>query len=220
MDIDTKATAAEIAAALRALLNRYIEKVRNVRRDYTKRLAKIDAATMVELAKILLDEYSERFVAYELLLYHRPALRSLGAAELEHLGRGIDSWDKVDTFATYLSGPAWREKQVSDELIHQWACSDDRWWRRAALVSTVPLNLKARGGKGDTARTLAVCRLLVNDHDDMIVKAMSWALRALIVHDAEAVRAFLAEHDKSLAARVKREVQNKLKTGLKNPRKK
>ena len=33
-----------------------------------------------------------------------------------------------------------------------------------------------------------------------------------------AVREFLAEHDQVLAARVKREVQNKLTTGLKNPR--
>ncbi len=49
---------------------------------------------------------------------------------------------------------------------------------------------------------------------------MSWALRELVVHDAEAVRAFLAEYDAILAARVKREVQHKLQTGLKPPRRK
>jgi len=38
----------------------------------------------------------------------------------------------------------------------------------------------------------------------------------LIVHDPEAVREFLASHD--LAARVRREVTNKLQTGLKQPR--
>jgi 3-methyladenine DNA glycosylase AlkD len=52
----------------------------------------------------------------------------------------------------------------------------------------------------------------------MVVKAMSWALRALVVHDPQAVRAFLSAHDDVLAARVKREVTNKLTTGLKNPR--
>jgi hypothetical protein len=41
----------------------------------------------------------------------------------------------------------------------------------------------------------------------------------LVVHDPEAVEAFLAEHEDVLAARVKREVRNKLTTGLKNPRK-
>jgi hypothetical protein len=52
----------------------------------------------------------------------------------------------------------------------------------------------------------------------MVVKAMSWALRGLVVHDPEAVRQFIGEHEDVLAARVKREVRNKLATGLKNPR--
>jgi 3-methyladenine DNA glycosylase AlkD len=59
--------------------------------------------------------------------------------------------------------------------------------------------------------------LLAGDHEDMVVKALSWALRELVPHDPEAVRAFLADYDPVLAARVKREVSNKLETGLKNP---
>ena len=47
---------------------------------------------------------------------------------------------------------------------------------------------------------------------------MSWALRELSRRDPEAVRSFLAEHDDVLSARVKREVRNKLTTGLKNPK--
>ena len=37
-------------------------------------------------------------------------------------------------------------------------------------------------------------------------------------HGPKAVREFLTEHESVLAARVKREVRNKLTTGLKNPR--
>ena len=124
----------------------------------------------------------------------------------------------MDTFACYLAGPAWREHQVPEALVHGWARSKDRWWRRAALVSTVPLNNKTRGGQGDAARTLAVCAMLVEDRDDMVVKALSWALRELARRDPKSVRAFLAEHKDTLAARVLREVRNKLNTGLKNPR--
>jgi 3-methyladenine DNA glycosylase AlkD len=54
----------------------------------------------------------------------------------------------------------------------------------------------------------------------MVVKAMSWALRELVVHDPAAVRGFLQEHGSTLAPRVKREVGNKLLTGLKNPKQK
>jgi 3-methyladenine DNA glycosylase AlkD len=107
---------------------------------------------------------------------------------------------------------------VPDALIHRWAGSEDCWWRRAALVSTVALNVRSHGGFGDVQRTLAVCRLLVDDHDDMVAKAMSWALRHLVIHDPDAVRRFLAEHEAALAPRVKREVRAKLATGLKNPR--
>jgi hypothetical protein len=35
--------------------------------------------------------------------------------------------------------------------------------------------------------------------------------------DPRAVERFLAQHDENLAARVKREVRNKLETGLKKP---
>jgi 3-methyladenine DNA glycosylase AlkD len=62
--------------------------------------------------------------------------------------------------------------------------------------------------------------MLVDDKDDMVVKAMSWALRELVNHDPQAVSNFLAENESRLAARVKREVRNKLQTGLKNPRRK
>ncbi|MDO9347853.1 MAG: DNA alkylation repair protein, partial [Anaerolineales bacterium] len=55
------------------------------------------------------------------------------------------------------------------------------------------------------------------DHEDMVVKALSWALRELVVHNPQAVRGFLEQHEQVLAARVKYEVGNKLKTGLKNP---
>ena len=54
----------------------------------------------------------------------------------------------------------------------------------------------------------------------MVVKAMSWALRELIPHDADAVQNFLLYYEDVLAARVKREVNNKLTTGVKNPKKK
>jgi len=59
--------------------------------------------------------------------------------------------------------------------------------------------------------------MLVEDQEDMVVKALSWALRELVVHDPDGVQKFLSTHEAVLAARVKREVRNKLETGLKNP---
>jgi len=173
---------------------------------------------VLHLAEALLFRPGLRWIGYELVRFHAGAFANLEAERLERLGQGIDSWESVDTFARVLSGPAWLRGQVPDELIHAWARSSDLWWRRAALVSTVALNAKVDKGPGDVPRTLRVCRMLVDDSEDMVVKAMSWALRELVPHDPVALRAFLREHDRALAARIQREVENKLRTGLKAPR--
>jgi 3-methyladenine DNA glycosylase AlkD len=212
--------AGEISAQLRALDSHSAESIRNIRRAYSMRIAKNQGRDVLAVALSVLAAPSPgaRFVAYELVAHHRGALQSLKAADLARFGRGLASWGAVDAFSCYVAGPAWRERQVPDSLIARWAASRDRWWRRAALVSTVPLNTKSQGGHGDPERTLSICLLLLDDRDDMVVKALSWALRSLAKRDPEAVHAFVVEHEHRLAARVLREVRNKLRTGKKNPR--
>lgn len=212
---DPVAVANEIDARICGLEDRSTASVREVRRELSRRVRRWDGDDVLALAHGLLRRH--RWVAYELVDDHPSASRLLDDDEVGRLGEGLDGWVAVDTFGRYISGPAWQRHQVSDELIESWTASPDRWWRRAALVSTVPLNLRAAGGTGDADRTLMICRLLVDDRDDMVVKAMSWALRALAVQDAEAARSFLADHDDRIAARARREVSNKLDTGLKNP---
>jgi 3-methyladenine DNA glycosylase AlkD len=134
------------------------------------------------------------------------------------MAEGLSDWGSVDLLAVTVIGQAWREGAVSDAKIHAWARSTDRWRRRLALVATVPLNIRARGGHGDVRRTLRVCRTLRDDRDDMVVKAMSWALRELAKRNPTAVMGFLSRDTERLAARVRREVTNKLETGLKSPR--
>jgi len=211
----------EIPTRLALLSEKSTESIRAVRREFSKRLAKAPADFVFQSSLLLLrnEKAVPRFLVYELVQHHGEALRSLNSRKLTMLGKGIDSWAAVDTFACYLSGPVWREHQVSDSLIARWARSRDRWWRRAAVVSTIPLNNKTRGGQGDATRTLAICTLVVHDRDDMVVKALSWALRELAKRDRRAVEEFLKKNRKALAPRVVREVVNKLTTGLKNPKK-
>jgi 3-methyladenine DNA glycosylase AlkD len=195
--------------------------LRSLRKQFSEELAAADRATVMDIAIQLVEsgKPDARFIAYELVKCHPAARESIAAAEVERLGEGISDWAAVDCFGCYIAGPAWREGRVSDARIHKWARSKNLWWRRAALVSTVPLNVRAQGGEGDAERTLAVCELLIEDRAEMVVKAMSWALRALAVRDPKAVSHFVQEHETELAALVKREVRNKLRTGVKNPKK-
>jgi 3-methyladenine DNA glycosylase AlkD len=159
----------------------------------------------------------ERWFAFELIAHHNEAQQAIHMKDVAAFGRGIAGWGEVDSFCCYIAGPAWRMRKISNATVGRWARSKDRWWRRAALVSTVPLNSRMRGGSGDTARTLDVCRRLVDDRDDMVVKALSWALRELSKRDRSAVESFVQKNAHRLSPRVIREVHNKLSTGVKNP---
>ncbi len=216
-NFDAEALAQEFRNRADALPERKVPLVRPIRREISRRIAKAGPPQVLELARLLID-LDMRGWAYELVHFHRPTLRSLDAATIERLGKGIAGWASVDTLGVQLAGPAWVNGQIAEEDVHRWAQSPDRWWRRTALVATTGLNVKTRGGLGDAHRTLAVCEMLAGDHDDMVVKAMSWALRELVPWDQDAVSSFLKENEGRLAARVKREVRNKLTTGLKNPR--
>ena len=214
---DAVALAGEFRGRIDALPEPKVPLVRPIRREISKRIAKARPEEVLELARALVD-LDLRGWAYELVHFHRPTLRSLDAGAIESIGAGIADWASVDVLGTRLAGPAWLNGQIADRDVHRWARSPDRWWRRTALVATTGLNVKTRGGLGDAPRTLAVCEMLADDRDDMVVKAMSWALRELVPWAPDAVESFLAEHEDRLAARVKREVRNKLSTGLKNPR--
>jgi 3-methyladenine DNA glycosylase AlkD len=213
----------ELAAAFnreqRVLPEHNTASERALRRIYSARLKLATPEYVLDFARGIFFEQGHRWQAYEIIAGHKATFRSLDAELLEEFGQGINSWWTTDAFGRTLAGPAWKVGLVADELIVKWAHSPDFWWRRAALVSTVAFNVRSQGGKGDAQRTLLICQLLVEDHEDMVVKALSWVLRSLVYFDRQAVERFLREYDEVLAGRVKREVGSKLRTGLKNPRK-
>ena len=211
-------TAKDIADELDALRSRSVLEVRRTRRRWSSALQPEEPAAVLAVADALLATTAPRFFAYELVLCHRAALSLVDQAVAERLAGDLDSWGEVDAFSTLIAGPAWLGRHLPDEAVHQWAVSNNRWWRRAALVSTTGLNVPNRGGLGDTARTLAVCERLVHDRDETVEKALSWALRELVRHDPAAVASFVDDHLAELAPRVCREVRSKLTTGLKNKR--
>lgn len=217
---ESTATVSRIETSLRRLPSSRTQDVRAIRRVISKELRDAPPHFVIHVALELVARggWQERFVAYELILKHPGALAAVNARNAVALASTLGDWAAVDTFACYVAGPAWREQQISDSVIRQWAASHDRWWRRAAVVCTVALNNKARGGHGDARRTIDICRRVVADRDDMVVKALSWALRELAKRDPATARAFVHAHAAQLAPRVRREVASKLDTGRKQPR--
>jgi 3-methyladenine DNA glycosylase AlkD len=212
--MDANRLAREIGAKLAELPSPTTPAVRAVRRGYSRLLASATPQLITEAAFVL-SRQGHRFFAYELVAQHRAAFASLTLAQVLKFGEGMNSWSDVDCFACILSGPVWRHGRLSPDVIRGWAASTDPWWRRAALVSTVALS--RRGNAEDVRQTIEICALLTADREDLVVKALSWALRELAKKHGGEVRKFLSSHGETLAARVTREVRNKLTTGLKNP---
>ncbi len=202
-----------------AILGTAVPDIRRVLRSEAATLKREPAGTVLAVAEALIaaNVHESRQAAYELLGRRKDVLASLGVRDVERLGRGNDNWASVDAFATLVAGPAWRSGRVTDTTVKRWARSKERWWRRTALVATVALNLPAAGGSGDVPRTMMACEMLAADTDPMVAKALSWALRTVIRHDAAAVADFLERHADEVRSPVTREVRAKLATGLKNP---
>lgn len=196
----------------------YTGDLRKVVRDFKGRLKDADGETVHEIGlRLLGKQVTEcRQVAYELISGHKAARELLDVERVERLGRGLDNWCCVDNFCAYIAGRAWLEGRIPDAVVERWAVSPDLWWRRVAVVSTVALNNKSRGGTGDTSRTLKICQTLVGDREIMVQKAISWALRMLVPWDRRAVEDFLERHRDQVSKLVLREVTRKMRTGKKN----
>ena len=155
-------------------------------------------------------------IAYEYLGKDLTVMNEISEKNINSLGKNLDNWVSVDGFSIYITGKAWQLNRIGIDKILLYLSSDDHWIRRIAVVSTVSLNLRSQGGKGDPEKTLNICSRVVDDHHDMIVKALSWALRELSKQNKDVVFDFLDTYENKIHPKVKREVMNKLITGKKN----
>ena len=176
------------------------------------RLLLADGEDIVAMGKALVDSqiFEARQFAYLMINENAHAMQALSENDLIQLGQGMDNWASVDTYSTLLSGICWRDGKIPDETIQKWTESNDPWWRRAALVSTIPLNLKSRGGKGDLKRTLDISNRLKGDPDRMVRKALSWALRELSKRYPNEVVDFMEANRQTIPIHIRHEVMEKI----------
>jgi 3-methyladenine DNA glycosylase AlkD len=181
----------------------------------TKNLSIVDKINLaIQLVETKIFECQH--IAYVYLNKNKKVLAALTKGDIEKLAKYLDNWVSVDTFSVFIYGVAWRLGIINEDAVKNLLKSNDYWQRRIAVVSTVPLNQKSQGGTGDAKRTLEICSLVVNDHKDMVVKALSWALRELSKREKTLVKEFLNRNRNHLHKKVIREVEHKLNFGTKN----
>jgi 3-methyladenine DNA glycosylase AlkD len=108
---------------------------------------------------------------------------------LDHT-RWINNWDLVDASAHHIIGP-WAER-TDRRLLDRLAASESLWEKRIAIIATLHFT---RAGRFD--ETLRIARALLDDHEDLIHKAVGWMLREVGKRDVGTLRGFL---DRNAAA--------------------
>jgi 3-methyladenine DNA glycosylase AlkD len=162
------------------------------------------------------DSQEERLLAVELLERYRRTVPDLTWNHFDRWRSKLDNWGLTDSLASRILAP-WLIADPERRLDHLWAliADEDVWSRRLALVATVPIN---RGHTEFTIPdlTLQLVDQVAHERDPMITKAVSWALRELTKSHPDRVAAYLEDHREGLAAHVVREVEHKLRTGVRS----
>lgn len=99
----------------------------------------------------------------------------------------INNWDLVDCSAHKIIGPYLKNR--NRRPIYRLAKSRSLWERRIAIMSTFHF-IRAY----DFDDTLEISRMLLNDKEDLIHKAVGWMLREVGNRDQATEKQFLNKH--------------------------
>jgi len=99
----------------------------------------------------------------------------------------INNWDLVDLSAQYIVGHYLFARKKT--ILKEWAKDPNLWVRRIAIVST---HYFIR--QNQFSETLKIAKLLLNDQEDLIHKAVGWMLREVGKRNLGEEEKFLKQH--------------------------
>lgn len=107
----------------------------------------------------------------------------------------VNNWDLVDLSADKIVGQYLfeinqeKKSQKTPKLLSTLAKSDLLWERRIAILSTFPF-VRA----GQFLPTLELAKILMNDQEDLMHKAVGWLLREVGKREEQVLTAFLDKY--------------------------
>jgi 3-methyladenine DNA glycosylase AlkD len=118
--------------------------------------------------------------------------RLLGPADIELLEvllRTSRTWALVDGLAINVVGDIVGRCPDASDALDRWACDDDFWLRRSAILALLrPL----RAGGGDFDRFARYADAMLDEKEFFVRKAIGWVLREVAKRRPELVAAWLA----------------------------
>ncbi|MFK7859288.1 MAG: DNA alkylation repair protein [Granulosicoccus sp.] len=120
--------------------------------------------------------------------------------------RYVNNWDLVDSSAHQIVGGYLLEK--NKDKLATLSRSENLWERRIAIISTYHFIKKDQFND-----TLNISTVLLDDHEDLIQKAVGWMLREVGNRDRLVEEKFLLKHYKSMPRTMLRYAIEKFEEG-------
>lgn len=160
-----------------------------IRVPVLRKLAKqFSNITLTETKKILRSKYHEERLCALFILIHKYASNDHEKSIIYKLyldnTKYINSWDLVDSSAYKIVGAFLYKKNKSP--LYKLSKSKNLWERRIAIISTLYF-IKNR----EFEDTLEISKVLLNDKEELIHKAVGWMLREVGKQNIEVEKLFL-----------------------------
>jgi len=158
-------------------------------RKIAKKYKNIDYDDILELLKS--EFHEERLTALFILIHKfkkdRETVYNIYINNLKY----VNNWDLVDTTAPHIVGAHLFDKDKS--ILYKLANSKILWERRVVILSTFYF-IK----KNEFKDTIEISKILLNDKEDLIHKAVGWMLREVGKRDINVLEDFLKMHYKNM----------------------
>jgi len=133
-------------------------------------------ALVILVERFRKTDAAERKQIYDLYLQHR---------------QRVNNWDLVDTSAPAIVGGYLEDR--SRRILYQWARKGKLWERRISVLATFHFIRN-----DDFTDALELARILVNDPEDLMHKAVGWMLREIGNRDRATEESFLKMHYRAM----------------------
>jgi len=194
-----------------------VPQLRDIARAWQRAHKQITCEDLMVLMEALWDGRSreERLSVTYLFEHYKQCAPGLTRGHFERWRQELDNWEVTDGLGWVLAHWLLGDPDTRLDYLGELIADQDVWSRRLALVATTSIN---RGHTGFTVPdlTLELVDRVKEERHPMITKAVSWALREMAKTHPDQVAAYLETNREVLAAHVVREVNNKLRTGLKS----
>ncbi len=166
--------------------------IERVAKDFRRENRDISHVDLFALAETLWkSEYHEEKSLAVKLLAHYPEKLDMGSMPLfEGMLSECVGWDHTDWISIHLVGDVLAKDKAAYEYLRKWSGSENRWMRRASLISQI---LLFRRGRGNRRLFFSFARRMITEKEFFIRKAIGWSLREISKADPEMAYNFIME---------------------------